>query len=65
MGGPGSGDYYRWIKRTTKEELKRIDIRYMKMPKCCFPIIEELFHGIVTVTLEVKSDTPCTRTRWL
>ncbi len=30
MGGPGSGSYYRWSKRTTKEELKRIDIRYMK-----------------------------------
>ena len=30
MGGPGSGDYYRWSKRTTKEELRRIDIRCMK-----------------------------------
>ena len=30
MGGPGSDSYYRWSKQTTKEELKRIDIRYMK-----------------------------------
>lgn len=30
MGGSGSGDYYRWSKRTTKEELRRIDIRYMR-----------------------------------
>ena len=30
MGGHGSGDYYRWSKRTTKEELRRIDLRYMR-----------------------------------
>lgn len=30
MGGPGSGDYYRWSKRTTREELRRIDIRYVR-----------------------------------
>ncbi len=30
MGGSGSGSYYRWSKRTTKEELRRIDIRYMR-----------------------------------
>ena len=27
MGGPGSGGWYRWDKRTTTEEIKRIDIR--------------------------------------
>ena len=30
MGGPGSGNWYRWDKRTTTEEVKRIDIRFMK-----------------------------------
>jgi len=30
MGGPGSGTWYRWDKRTTAEEVKRIDIRFMK-----------------------------------
>jgi len=27
MGGPGSGDYYRWSKHITKEELRRLDVR--------------------------------------
>lgn len=30
MGGYGSGSYYRWCKKTTTEETKRIDIRYLK-----------------------------------
>jgi hypothetical protein len=30
MGGPGSGSWYRWDKRTTTEEVKRIDIRHLK-----------------------------------
>lgn len=30
MGGIGSGNWYRWDKRTTIEETKRIDIRYMR-----------------------------------
>ena len=30
MGGPGSGNWYRWNKKTTTDEVKRIDIRYMK-----------------------------------
>jgi len=30
MGGPGSGDWYRWDKKTTCEEVHRVDIRYMK-----------------------------------
>ena len=30
MGGPGSGDWYRWGKKTTTDEVKRIDIRYMR-----------------------------------
>jgi hypothetical protein len=30
MGGRGSGTWYRWDKKTTTEEVKRIDIRYMK-----------------------------------
>lgn len=30
MGGPGSGSWYRWNKKTTLEEVKRIDIRYMR-----------------------------------
>ena len=30
MGGPGSGSWYRWDKRTTAEEVNRIDIRYMR-----------------------------------
>ncbi len=30
MGGPGSGGWDRWDKRTTTEEIKRIDIRYLK-----------------------------------
>ena len=29
-GGMGSGKWYRWNKRTTCEEVKRIDIRIMK-----------------------------------
>ena len=29
MGGTGSGQWYRWDKKTTCEEVKRIDIRYM------------------------------------
>lgn len=30
MGGPGSGNWYRWDKKTTTEEVKRIDIRHMR-----------------------------------
>ena len=30
MGGAGSGNWYRWDKKTTTDELKQIDIRYMK-----------------------------------
>ena len=30
MGGTGSGGWCRWNKQTTTEEVKRIDIRYMK-----------------------------------
>jgi len=30
MGGTGSGTWYRWNKKTTAEEIKRIDIRYMR-----------------------------------
>lgn len=30
MGGPGSGNRYRWNKQTTIEEIHRIDIRYLK-----------------------------------
>ena len=30
MGGPGSGTWYRWNKKTYAEEVKRIDIRYLK-----------------------------------
>ena len=37
MGGLGSGDYYRWSKRTTKEELRRIDIRYMRKAGLLLP----------------------------
>ena len=30
MGGRGSGTWYRWDKRTTCEEIRRIDIRYLR-----------------------------------
>ena len=30
MGGPGSGTWWRWNKKTYAEEVNRIDIRYMK-----------------------------------
>lgn len=30
MGGSGSGNRYRWNKQTTLDDVKRIDIRYMK-----------------------------------
>lgn len=30
MGGVGSGTWYRWDKKTTLEETRRIDIRFMK-----------------------------------
>ena len=30
MGGSGSGSWCRWDKRTTCEEIRRIDIRYMR-----------------------------------
>lgn len=30
MGGPGSGNWYRWNKKATTKEVKRIDVRYMK-----------------------------------
>ena len=30
MGGPGSGDWVRWNSKTTADDLKKIDIRYMK-----------------------------------
>jgi len=30
MGGPGSGTWYRWNKKTYAEEVKRIDIRYLR-----------------------------------
>ena len=30
MGGYGSGRWYRWNKQTTIEEVRRIDIRYLK-----------------------------------
>lgn len=30
MGGPGSGNWYRWDKRTTLDEVKRLDVRWLK-----------------------------------
>jgi hypothetical protein len=30
MGGIGSGSWYRWDKKTTTEEVHRVDIRYMR-----------------------------------
>jgi hypothetical protein len=30
MGGPGSGTWYRWDKKTTTEEIHSVDIRYMR-----------------------------------
>ncbi len=30
MGGVGSGNWYRWDKKTTTDQVKRIDIRFMK-----------------------------------
>ena len=30
MGGPGSGSWYRWDKRTTLEEVNRLDVRWLK-----------------------------------
>jgi hypothetical protein len=30
MGGTGSGNWYRWNTKTTTEQAKRIDIRYMR-----------------------------------
>jgi len=30
MGGPGSGRHFHWSKQTTKEELRRLDIRQLK-----------------------------------
>lgn len=30
MGGKGSGNWCRWSKKTTTDEVKRIDIRYMR-----------------------------------
>jgi len=30
MGGTGSGNWYRWDNKTTTEEVKRIDVRYMR-----------------------------------
>jgi len=29
MGGPGSGMWYRWDKRTTLDEVKRLDVRWL------------------------------------
>ena len=29
MGGPGSGNWYRWDKRTTLDEVKRLDVRWL------------------------------------
>ena len=29
MGGRGSGNWYRWDKKTTLEQVRRIDIRYL------------------------------------
>jgi hypothetical protein len=30
MGGMGSGNWYRWDKKTTTEEVHRVDIRYLR-----------------------------------
>jgi hypothetical protein len=30
MGGLGSGNWYRWDRKTTTEEVRRLDIRYMR-----------------------------------
>lgn len=37
MGGIGSGTWYRWNKRTTTEEVRRIDIRYLKQQNMLRP----------------------------
>jgi hypothetical protein len=29
MGGPGSGNWYRWDRRTTLDDVKRLDIRWL------------------------------------
>ena len=29
MSGPGSGMWYRWDRRTTVDEVKRLDVRWL------------------------------------
>ena len=37
MGGLGSGNWYRWDKKTTTEEVHRVDIRYMRKQGLLWP----------------------------
>ena len=37
MGGPGSGDWYRWNSKTTTESQHRIDIRWMRKQRYLQP----------------------------
>ena len=37
MGGPGSGTWYRWDKKTTTEEVHRVDIRYLRRQRFLRP----------------------------
>ena len=37
MGGLGSGNWYRWDKKRTTEEVNRVDIRYMKKRRLLRP----------------------------
>ena len=37
MGGPGSGTWYRWDKRTTVDEVKRLDVHWLHRQACLRP----------------------------
>ena len=47
MGGVGSGNWYRWDKKTTTDQVKRIDIRFMKKQGLLKPNMAGTLHWSV------------------
>ena len=57
MGGSGSGNRYRWNKQTTLDDVKRIDIRYMKSGGCSKKIGAAASAGRVVANLAAALTT--------
>ena len=61
MGGPGSGDWYRWNSKTTTESQHRIDIRWMRKQRYLQPGISGTLswscRGLASGSIDFRVET--------